>query len=386
MASRGSLHLNAGVGADQPLPEEELFERVVGQPAVVAALRSAAQRPLHAYMFLGNPGTTRRAAALAFAAALLCPQGGCGRCPICRAALAGAHPDVAIVERTGVALRMEEVREAVRVATTAPSHGRARVVVVPDAHLLDRAAPALLKTVEEPPDTTVFVLLADHVPPELRTLASRCAIVRFAPLSAEVVARRLVQEGVPVEDARSAAAASGGRIDRARLLVSDQGIEARKELWRSVPSRLESSGATVCETVVQLLASLDEAIAPLRAALEEESNREREEASSRGTSSSASAIEERHRRELRRARTEELRRGLSFLSASYRDRLVNTIGGVPETRMKALLSAAELVLEEQERLVYNPNETLQLQALLLRLCALAEGKSAPARPQARIGS
>ena len=71
-----------------------------------------------------------------------------------------------------------------------------QVLVVTDVHLAIRSAPALLKTVEEPPPATVFVLLCDTVPPELVTIASRCAEIRFPPISSAVIERWLAAKGV----------------------------------------------------------------------------------------------------------------------------------------------------------------------------------------------
>ena len=82
-----------------------LFAGVVGQERAVARLWSAARRPVHAYLFHGPPGSGKRAAARGLAAALLCPDGGCGVCNSCRRALAGTHPDLVTVERTGAVAR-----------------------------------------------------------------------------------------------------------------------------------------------------------------------------------------------------------------------------------------------------------------------------------------
>ena len=81
------------------MPAATLFDEVVGQPAAVAQLMAASRRPVHAYLLHGPPGSGKRPAARALAAALLCPDGGCGHCNTCRRALAGTHPDLVVVER-----------------------------------------------------------------------------------------------------------------------------------------------------------------------------------------------------------------------------------------------------------------------------------------------
>ena len=166
--------------AERPVPE--LFAGVVSQDAAVAALRAAAANPVHAYLFRGPPGNGGLAAAYGFAAALLCPEGGCGECATCRAALAGTDPDLHIVRRSGASVSKETLRQVVALAQRRPLHAARQVIVILDVHLVLDRAPALLKTLEEPPGDTVFVLLADDVTPDLVTIASRCVEVAFPPV------------------------------------------------------------------------------------------------------------------------------------------------------------------------------------------------------------
>src|SRR6516162_1857891 len=93
-----------------------LFAGVVGQERAVAQLAAAARSPVHAYLLVGPPGTGKRAAAQAFAAALLCPNGGDGTCESCRQALAGVHPDLVVVERAGAAISVPQAAEITRLA------------------------------------------------------------------------------------------------------------------------------------------------------------------------------------------------------------------------------------------------------------------------------
>ena len=108
-------------------------------------------------------------------------------CNACRRALAGTHPDLVVVERTGASLDVDDARTIVARAQRRPLEAARQVLVVPDVHLAVKAAPALLKTLEEPPPPTVFVLLADDLPPELATIASRCVQVPFAAVAPAVV-------------------------------------------------------------------------------------------------------------------------------------------------------------------------------------------------------
>lgn len=309
------------------VPVPGLFDEVVGQPFAVAALTAASRRPVHAYLLHGPPGSGKRAAARGFAAALLCPDGGCGRCATCRRALAGTHPDLVVVERTGASLDVEEARVIVARAHRRPLEGSRQVLVVTDVHLAGKAAPALLKTVEEPPPATIFVLVADDTPPSLATIVSRCVQIPFDAVPRADVVAWLEARGVDPGLAQSVADASGGRLDRARLLVGDPGFSARQDQWRSVPLRLDGSGAAAAAVAGELLAAADEGLVPLRAehAARMASLADQAEASGSKGIPGRKSVEDGHKREERRWRTDELRFGLATLAGVYRDRLVASV-------------------------------------------------------------
>ena len=94
-------------------PALGLFADVVGQADAVEQLRAAARRPVHAYLVVGPPGVGQRPLVRGFAAALLCPHGGDGTCEACRRSLAGIHPDLVEVERTGALLSVGDARRVV---------------------------------------------------------------------------------------------------------------------------------------------------------------------------------------------------------------------------------------------------------------------------------
>src|SRR5271170_4894882 len=181
---------------DRTLPAASLFADVVGQADAIAQLRAAARQPVHAYLLVGMPGLGQKALARGFAAALLCPRGGCGECEVCRRALAGVHPDVVEVERSGALVSVDDARRVVRVAQRRPLEGHRQVIVVSDIHSARLAAPVLLKTLEEPAGQTVFILLADSVPAELATVASRCVRIELHPLPSVQLTNWLVGAGM----------------------------------------------------------------------------------------------------------------------------------------------------------------------------------------------
>jgi len=346
-----------------------VLDRVKGQPGATRLLRGSVGAPVHAYLFLGPPGTGRRDAAVAFAAALLCPDGGCGDCASCREALAGRHPDMEVIERVGPSISVDQAREVARMALRTPRAARYQVLVLVDFDLVEKAAPALLKTIEEPPDTTVIILIAESIARPFVTIASRCLQVQFEPLADTAIVEVLLAEGVESATAASAAEAAGGRLDRARLLARDPGFAARLHRWRTVPNRLDGSGARLTELVDELLASAAEPLEVVRERQAEELARLQHEAEQRGEKviPRRGAIEDRHRRELRRVRTDELRAGLATLSSMYRERLSEP--EVSFQRLKSTLSAITAIDEAATRLTRNVNETMLLQWLLLRLDA-----------------
>ena len=343
----------------------DLFDAVVGQGQAVAKLREAVAAPVHAYLLAGPAGSGKHEAARAFAAALLCRQGGDGTCRDCRLALAGEHPDVREVERTAAAISIDQAREITTLASRTPVEGDRKVLILHEFHLLrDEAAAALLKTIEEPPASTVFVILADDVPPELTTIASRCARIDFRPVPHDLIVTTLVDAGVARDAAVLAADAAAGNLDRARLLATDHGLAARRDAFHRLPSRLDGNGATVAAATDELLGLIDGAAQPLkdRHAVEaaELDRREAQVGVRRGDRKD---MEDRHKREIRRHRTDELKSGLVAVAMAYRDRLADgtlhdPAGGV------AAVGAVHAAIEALDR---NPNERLLLEALLLRL-------------------
>jgi DNA polymerase-3 subunit delta' len=351
------------------------FADVVGQDAAIAALEAASRRPVHAYLLVGPPGTGKRAAAVAFAACLLCTRGGDGSCDICRRVRSGVHPDVVTIERQGPFITIDMAREIAGAAARSPVEGDRKVLLLTDFQLVREAGPALLKTIEEPPPSTVFVITAEFVPPELVTIASRCVVIEFAPLSLETVAAALRAEGVEASLALESAAAADGRLDRARMLAHDPEFVVRRRTWQEVPGRLDGTGTTAVAIAAELVALLERSVAPLRdrqatevAALEARLSRANEvkgrSGGRRQPKTGAKELEDRHRREVRRQRTDELKAGLAVLAGAYRDRLAT---GGPTVATADAIEAVRLIQDLYANLAYNPNELLQLQALLVRL-------------------
>jgi DNA polymerase-3 subunit delta' len=348
---------NADTGIDP-------FRDVIGQGAAVTMLRSSLRAPVHAYLLLGPHGSGKRRAALAFAAGLL----SAGSAPdaarrAVELSLAEQHPDLIVVEREGAAISAAQAEEIVRRASRSPMEGSRKVLVLDEFHLVSPAAASkLLKTIEEPPAGTFFLVLAEEVTPDLVTIASRCVQVALASLPADVVRDALIAEGVEPDQAAAVADHAEGDLGRARLLATDQRLAIRLQSWQSVPSRLDGRGATAVALVDEIRANIDTAEAPLRArhaAEAEELNARIERYGQRG--SGTRQLDERHRRERRRLRTDEVRMGLTALSRAYRDELA--VASDPRPALDAIAA----VHRAAEALIRNPNEELLLVALLLAL-------------------
>lgn len=346
------------------LPDGGIWAGVVGQDEARRTLDAALERLVPSYVFVGPRGSGKRAAALAFAAEVLSRHVDPGRADVVAAlALLDRHPDLVVVEPEGRSFRRDEAAMLMAAAFRSPTEAARKVVVADLLHTAEpEAAASLLKTVEEPPASAVFVLIAEEITPELVTLASRSVSVSFGPVAPSAVHAHLLGMGVGDDVAEQAAAACGGDLRRAEVLAIDDQLAERWELWRSVPSRLDGRGAVVAALVKELGEALDAAAAPLEerlaaemaelAALEEE----------RGTRGSGRArIEAAHKRERRRVRTDEIHFGLTAVAGRYRELLV------AETDVDAALASLDAITQTAEDMVFNPNETLLLQALLLGL-------------------
>ncbi len=339
------------------------FERVIGQPDAVERLRAAAANPVHAYLFLGPHGSGKLAAARAFAAAVLTHgRDGPDAERDARLAVEGRHPDVFEYEPVGRTLRGEEAELLIVESSRSPIEGHRKLVVCNRFHAAEPgAAASLLKTVEEPPEPVIFVLLSEDVPPEHVTIASRCTTIELRSVPEEAIRDHLVGRGVDAEAAAEIAAAARGDVDRAELLANDPGLSHRRRLWVTALDRLDGTGAAVASLVAEIREAIDAAQEPLddrqRAEIEELARRE-EQLGVRG--SGRTDIEARHRREKRRVRDAELRYGFAILADGFRQRLT---GPHPADVTRAL---AEL-RHANDALVRNPNEALLLERLFLRL-------------------
>lgn len=176
-------------------------------------LRAALGTPSHAYLFAGPPNVGKLTAALAFAQALNCEQQGCGECTECRSIASGNHPDVRVwlPPEDKKVLPVELARKLVAEAEWKSYRARYKVGILRAETLNLESANTLLKTLEEPREGTVLILLASSVENVLPTLVSRCQTVSFGPVAAGDIAPWLEGRGADPVRAAELARVAGGR-------------------------------------------------------------------------------------------------------------------------------------------------------------------------------
>ncbi len=230
-----------------------VWRDVVGQDVAVATLQHAVRDPdamTHAWLFTGPPGSGRSVAARAFAAALLCPSGGCGECRECRTALDGTHADVEIVATEGLSIKVAQARELVELAAMRPSVGPWRIIIVEDADRLtaytEAPANALLKALEEPTPRTVWILCAPSLEDVIITIRSRSRHVRLRTPSVEAVADLLTRrDGVDHAMALYAARAAQSHVGLARRLARDEHARIRRHDVIAMTTRISTVGDAI---------------------------------------------------------------------------------------------------------------------------------------------
>ena len=328
-----------------------VFDDLVGQEPVVAQLEQAAAAAAgllrgepslgmtHAWLFTGPPGSGRSVAARAFAAALLCPDQGCGHCPSCHQVRAGTHPDLMLVRPDGLSYGVKQTRDLVLRAAGAPAGGRWQVVLFEDAdRATEQAANALLKAIEEPSPRTVWLLCAPSAEELVTTIRSRCRLVTLrtpaATAVAEVLSRR---DGVDPAAALAAARAAQGHIGRARRLATDPEAAQRRDEVLRVPARITSLGSALSAAAGLVKGAEQEAAAvteelnvpereALRKAFGEGSTGKGVAKAVRGAAGALKDLEDRQKSRATRLKRDALDRALLDLAAFYRDVLVIQLG------------------------------------------------------------
>jgi DNA polymerase-3 subunit delta' len=182
------------------------WQRVYGHDALVDGFRRVLQRGrlAHAYLFVGPAGVGKHLFATELARALLCERPprllqACDQCPACVQIDAGTHPDFLAAARPPDVLEfpIDLMREVCASFALRSARGKGKVVIIDDADdLNEESANCFLKTLEEPPPRSVLILIGSAAQRQLPTIVSRCQVMRFAPLPAELVRKVLTEKGV----------------------------------------------------------------------------------------------------------------------------------------------------------------------------------------------
>ena len=378
----------------------DVWSELIGQERAVGTLRRAVEghshAMTHAWLFVGPPGSGRSNAAKAFAAALQCPSGGCGRCEDCRTTLSGAHPDVTLLRTEQLSIGVDEVRALVGRAGMAPVKNRHQIVVVEDAdRITERGADALLKGLEEPAPKTVWLLCAPSADDVIITVRSRCRVIKLVTPSDDAVAELLVaRDGVSPALAAHAARAAQGHVGRARILARSEDARIRRREILALPGRLTS--VTAClDAAENLVSSSAEEAAQATAELDAREITALQEAlgvggrgaKPRSAQAALRDLEEQQKARGKRLQRDALDRVLTEFTGYYRDVLARqTAPDVPlvnsdladeiepvarRSTPEQTVRALDAILQARTALEGNVAPLLALEALLISLSLAA---------------
>jgi DNA polymerase-3 subunit delta' len=222
------------------------WQRVYGHDVLIDGFRRVLKRGrlAHAYLFTGPSGVGKRLFATELARALLCerpPRGAgstplleaCDECPGCVQIDAGTHPDFLAVERPAEVLEfpIDLMRQVCASFSLKTARGKGKVVIVDDADdLNEESANCFLKTLEEPPRRSVLILIGSLPERQLPTIVSRCQVVRFAPLPAELVRKVLIQKDVTDPRLRERLVRLSGGSPGQALALAEPGLWKFREM------------------------------------------------------------------------------------------------------------------------------------------------------------
>ena len=221
------------------------WQSLIGHAATIDYLKKniAEEKFPHAVIFSGAEGIGKRLAAEICAAALLCenPRDGspCGVCESCRLVAARSHPDFYVVEAEETKntrnIKIGQIRDMQAEVSLRPINSVRRVVIIDGAELMNKAAAnCLLKTVEEPPSQTIFILLTANRTSLLMTIRSRCMTVHFDKLTPKQIQDELINRGVEVQEAQRLSVIASGSFGRALSLKDSGGAELREAALNTI--------------------------------------------------------------------------------------------------------------------------------------------------------
>ena len=304
------------------------FAGVVGHQRVLLFLEQEVASPAHAYLLVGASGVGKATVARLFAAALLCPTGGrhAGECSSCRRVAEGTHPDLMLVDPEGrQSLGVDQARTTVAQAVLTPVEASRKIFLFEDAgSMTEQAANALLKTLEEPTPTTIFLLAVEAEDLLPSTVASRCRSVHFGRVDEAVIRDALIESGVSPDQAEGAAGVAGGRPGLAFNLATRPEVAEFRKAWLGVPLRVSARPGEAFVLAEQMIAVSQPLLAGLRSRLEAEQTRP--------SAGGGTTLKERLERDVKRASQSLLATGLEILASWYLDAASAHHGGPVRNR------------------------------------------------------
>lgn len=360
-----------------------VWDDLIAQKRVADFLKKAAttETVAHAYLFVGPTGSGKLTAAHALACTLFCDDAGCGACSTCHRIRNGTHPDVSILRPAGAATYMvEQVREVIHDVHLKPVQASHKVYVFEEAERFNaESANAFLKTLEEPPNDVVIVLLTRSYDAVIPTIASRCQVVRFRPVAESVAVGVLVERsGATRDEARVALAASDNVIARALDYLGSPTRRQTRDTTIELLKRLPFMDGH--DVICGARSMLADAKAPVQAlkAVQAEELADRKEFLGKRTSTKS--LEDQQKRELTAREREGVAEVLSVTESWLRDCLVMS-GYAPELvanaddadaiqevaavmTPRAAVRAIEAVAGARRRISYNVSPQLAVEAML----------------------
>ena len=352
------------------LTPPKVFRDVVSQPEAVEQLLGSIGQGKdvhHAWLFTGPPGSGRSQLALAFAASLLCADGGCGTCNSCQMIQSRNHPDVQVLNTERVLISIDEVTEFIEKSIQMPAIGKYRIMVIEDAdRMSERTSNLLLKSLEEPPKGTIWMICAPSEADLLPTIRSRVRRVQLKVPTVEAVAQLLVEKyGIGLQLAQQSAAQAQSHVGMARRLASNAGARDRRS--QALKAVLSITDIPSAMAVSDSLAKLAESDGAQLTAEQDEAERKAlflamgvSEESKLNPSSRAQLrkLEEAQKRRATRSKRDGLDRILIDLMGLYRDVLTVQLGaGEPLINVDLVQEITKLANEStQAQSIHNIEE------------------------------
>ena len=367
-----------------PMHPAAVLDALSDQPRVRDLLASAVRegRLSHAYLFVGAPGSGMEEAALALAQCVICPNDGCGTCDDCRRVAHRTHPDVQWLAPGSVTgYLVDQVRDLIEGVNRAPSRARAKAYVIEKAGLLrGTSANALLKTIEEPPDGVVFILLARSVASVLPTIVSRCQVVPVRTIAPGVALDEVMhRSGASEWESRVALAVAGTPSRACEFLASPSRREVRCLVVRIMDELSRDDSWDVLCSARDLLTAVRVPLKDVQVAQDEAAK----ESADFLTASALKQVADANKRELTVRERSGIMEALAAADSLLRDvlvrcedvsqKIVNEDAVAVVDRLAAstgtpgALAALEAVSSAADDLTHNVSPQLTLEVMLLRI-------------------